>query len=119
MAQASVDVVVQKETSTWVRVSVEGTGGARAVRFTEGQVVRIAATFRDTAGVLVDPTTVVLTVKKPDDTEATPALSNPSDGEYHGTATLDQSGLWRWRYVSTGSVAAEEGHFVVSASDFA
>lgn len=66
-----------------------------------GTTVIATATFRDTAGVLVDPSTVVLTVTEPDATTTTPAPTNPSVGVYQHAQDTDQAGNWWFTWVGT------------------
>ncbi|MGE0722817.1 MAG: hypothetical protein AB7O45_00505 [Alphaproteobacteria bacterium] len=82
-----------------------------------GDVVRLEATFTNTAGTAVDPSTVALTVKPPSGANETPTPSNPSVGTYRYDYTPTLEGLYRYRFVGTGSNAgAEEGHFTVKKS---
>lgn len=81
-----------------------------------GDVARLEATFRDTAGVLTN-TTVTLTVKKPDGTSSTPSTSNPSTGLYRADISIDQPGVWVYRFAGTGAVTSvEEGRLYVRRS---
>lgn len=80
---------------------------------TVGESRLITATFKDTSGTLVDPSTVDLTVRDPDGTETTPAVANPSVGVYTATVTFDEAGIWRWRWEG----ATEEGTVAVECSE--
>jgi hypothetical protein len=75
-----------------------------------GDAVRLFIDFKTLAGAAADPTTVTLTVQAPDGTTTTPAHSNPSTGRYEAVVTLDQAGVWVYRWEGTGVIdAAEEG----------
>lgn len=83
--------------------------------FDIGDQIRLSVAFTDLAGTAADPTTVVCTVRKPDNTTSTPSVTNDSTGAYHSDLTLDLDGSWYFRFAGTGAlVVAEEGTFVVS-----
>lgn len=79
-----------------------------------------------TGGAATDPTTVTLTIVKPDQTVlvygwptagATGTLTRESAGRFYAEVTYDQSGSWTYRLEGTGAVvAAEEGRVRVSRS---
>ena len=70
--------------------------------------------FTDADGALADPTTVVVTVQAPDGTQTTPSTTKEAVGRYSATVEPDQAGVWAYRWVGTGAVAAaEEGQFFV------
>jgi hypothetical protein len=79
-----------------------------------------------TNGDPTDPTTVTLTIKKPDLTllvygwpaaGADGVLTRESAGRFYAELTYDQAGTWRYRLEGTGAaVAAEESFVKVSAS---
>jgi len=76
-------------------------------------------TVRDAAGALTNAT-VTAAFTRPDGTADTTAPANPSTGIYTRVPTLDQSGLWTYRFVATGTVTtAEDGAFVVEANQSA
>jgi hypothetical protein len=67
-------------------------------------------------GVLTDAT-VALVVTRPDNTAASAIVTRTSVGTYQAPMTLDQAGLWRYRFVATGGANdAEDGSFFVEAS---
>lgn len=80
-------------------------------RYSTGQPVRISATVRDLSGSLVNPTTLTLTVSKPDGT--TQSYASPvSDGLglYHQdvpVSDLSQIGHYAYKWTSTGTGAGE------------
>lgn len=75
-----------------------------------GESRLVTATFRDTDGVLVDPTSVTLTVRDPSGDTTNPPIDNPSTGVYTATIDFDESGWWNWRWegeTDEGTVVAE------------
>jgi hypothetical protein len=73
-----------------------------------GDVVRLTATFSNAAGAPTD-TTAVLTVKKPDGTSSTPAVTHGTRGVYSSDVPIDQPGVWSYRFVGTGAVTSAGG----------
>lgn len=79
-----------------------------------GDQVTISVSVYNAAGTLADPTTVTLTVRKPDGTLTTPLVTKNSTGVYHADVFPDINGTWYYRWVGGGSmVVAEEGLFAV------
>jgi len=78
--------------------------------------------FKNTAGALTDPATVTLKVKKPDGTVTTytyasAEITKDAVGRYSYQLTIDQDGVWSYRWIGTGTiVAAEEDAFFVRKS---
>jgi uncharacterized protein YfaS (alpha-2-macroglobulin family) len=68
----------------------------------------------------VDPTTVVVTVRKPDKTTETPTVRHDSLGNYEASVIADQTGRWFYQWATTGGdyVGADERHFSVRPSAF-
>lgn len=72
--------------------------------------------FANKLGAAADPTTVTLTVTKPDGTTTvytaggTPplALTRESIGRYWVDVALDQAGVWTWVLAGTGAVATSQ-----------
>jgi hypothetical protein len=78
-----------------------------------GDSVLLTFTVRDVAGALIDAT-VVLTLTKPDGSTSTPTVTHASLGTYTATITVDQTGLWLYRWTATGAATtAEDGQFYV------
>jgi hypothetical protein len=81
-----------------------------------GQAVRFTVTFADTAGVSTDPTTVTFIIRDPSGTETTytypPAGTIVKDdtGDYHADVTIDEAGLWYYRWTGTGVLVAAAEH---------
>ncbi len=90
--------------------------------FDVGDDVTLYTDFYNAAGTLATPASYDLTVQKPDGTETTynvAALTNPSTGRVEKLITIDQSGLWYFRYRSlTTPKVAREAFFRVRESQF-
>lgn len=84
-----------------------------------GDTVQIDASYTDTGGSPIAPTSVKFVVRDPAGSESTytsgsTSVVNPSSGSYYTRFVIDQSGTWRWRSYSTGNVVtASESAFVV------
>lgn len=85
-----------------------------------GDIATLTAAFTIAAtGTAANPTTTVITVRAPDGTESTPAVSNPSTGSEQAQVSLTLAGEWLWRAVGTGAVqAAGQGAFYVTPNSF-
>jgi hypothetical protein len=92
--------------------------------FQVGQSVTITATFKNTAGVVTDPTTVVWRIQHTDGVIQTFALSDlvkVSTGVYTLTFTITGTAYGPWWSRPTGTagvIAADEQMFVVKRSAF-
>lgn len=92
--------------------------------YDKGDAERLTWITRDSTNALADPTTVALTIRKPDGTSATytyagAQIVRDSLGTWHYDTTWDQSGLWEYRWVGTGALAlSEEGALWVRYSHF-
>lgn len=82
--------------------------------FDVGDTVRLTATFRDPDGNLMDPASVTLQIRKPSGEVVSVPVVRDSTGVYHGDVTVDESGLWTYRWYAPGG--AEEGAFFVRFS---
>jgi hypothetical protein len=69
--------------------------------------VRLGCTFK-VGTTLTNPTTVTLSVTKPDGTSSAPSPSNDSTGVYHYDFAVDQVGEWIQVWTGTGACAAVE-----------
>lgn len=85
-------------------------------KYHEGDVVTIQGTFTDSNGNLTDPSTVKVTVVKPDATSTTYTyvtdveLTKASTGVYRlNNDTTNNRGLWIYTWFSTGSGQADSG----------
>lgn len=83
-----------------------------------GQTVILQATFKDTDGGNVDPSSVDLTIEDPDGNITTPTPSNPEVGVYEHQLDLDTDGDWDYRFEGTTSegTAVCEGRVCAIAS---
>jgi hypothetical protein len=83
-------------------------------RYLIGNIIRISSTFTNLTGIPTNPTSVVLTIKKPDLTETTQTPTNDSAGNYHADITPDQVGMYYYYFAGTGAiVAATQGQFSI------
>lgn len=90
-----------------------------------GQQIKIDAAFTNLAGAAADPTDIVAEVRTPSGeidvyTYGTDAdLTKLSTGSYRLLYTVDDDGLYHWRFAGTGAViAAIEGQFRGYVSHF-
>ena len=82
-----------------------------------GTEITMTGTFKNSAGVLTDPTTVVVTVRSPAGTTTTPSVGHPSTGVYTAVATLDLAGEWIYRFDGTGTITvSRDGAVTCTAS---
>lgn len=65
-----------------------------------------ATTVKDSTGALANATAVVLTITLPDLTTVTPAVSNPTTGNYTATYPTTQAGRHLVNWVATGTNAS-------------
>lgn len=73
--------------------------------------------YSDAAKTIPINATVTLTVKAPDGTTSTPAVSHDGTGQYSATVEMTAAGPWQYRWVATGTVkAADEGLISVRRS---
>ena len=89
-------------------------------RYALGQPVRIEATFRNSAGQLVDPEAVIFATKDPAGDVTTlsgEGVTKDSVGAYHVDVVPDAAGEWHYRALGSGTNggAAEGSFLVVSA----
>lgn len=88
--------------------------------------VRIAANFQDEDRTDIDPTTVTVKFRSPSGTVTSyvygtdAALVKASTGDYYIDFTPDESGRWRYRWITTGTnkAIAFERSFLVEYSEF-
>lgn len=79
----------------------------------------LTATFRDRDTELKDPTTVVCRVLPPSGTEQNPSPAQVSTGVYEAVITIDEPGVWHYRFEGTGAVEAAGDHkFKVRETQF-
>lgn len=88
--------------------------------------VRFTASFTDSSGAAVNPTTVKFRAFSPSGVDTTltygddPEVLNPLTGSFTADFTPDQAGHWyyRWESTGTGTTTAREGRFNVQYSPF-
>lgn len=86
--------------------------------FDHGETVEFEATYK-VGGVLTDPLTVALFLKRPSDGTVLTAtgISHPGAGVYRFEYTFPEDGQWFFRWESTGpAAAAKEGSVLVRKS---
>jgi hypothetical protein len=83
-----------------------------------GNIVRLTAAFKNSAGVATNPTTVVLQIRKPDGTnESNITPTNTAVGAYQHDYTPGGGGKYYYKFVGTGGVtAADEDFFIIRGS---
>lgn len=82
-----------------------------------GDIAVITVSFTDANGAPADPTTVILTIRNPDNTISTPAVGHAATGLYTYSLTITQSGVYLYQWAGTGAiVAVVEGSVVVNPS---
>lgn len=91
--------------------------------YDKGDSVRLTATFT-VDSVPTDPTTVTLKVKNPAGVTTTytyglAELTKSSTGVYYREVTVDDDGMYYYRFEGTGTcIAASEGQLKVRSSEF-
>ena len=85
-----------------------------------GDLVRVSGEFRNSTNDLADPTAVNLSFRTPAGVTTTYIYSTDAElvkdttGKYHVDIDANESGVWYYRFFSTGTgQAAEERQFVV------
>lgn len=83
-----------------------------------GQSVELTNTFKDGATMApTDPSGATLRVKKPSHGEGeydsyTAELTHTSTGIYSMYLVIDEAGVWRFKWIGTGSVAAVKNSYL-------
>lgn len=82
--------------------------------------VRAATVFKNTSGTAVDPANVFFKFKTPGRVETIyqygvdVELVKDSTGNYHVDIDANETGIWKWKFYSTGSgQAADAGRFTI------
>jgi hypothetical protein len=87
--------------------------------------LRLTATFRDSSGDLVDPTTVTFETYSPCGNLTTYVYNTDSEvtrsaaGRYAAEIEPDEVGRWRFRWKTTTPGHTDEGDFLIQDSPFA
>lgn len=116
-----------EETATCEVATMQG--ALMQKQFDQGQSVRVKMTFRNNAGALADPTTVVLQIERDadaafssydyDDTSDSSSdydgIVKDGTGLYHiDLDSSPMSGVWRYRAIGTGAIpAVKQGQFYI------
>ncbi len=87
-----------------------------ANEYDKGSSTRISNEFK-VAGVLTDPTTITLKIKKPDGTSSTYTyaageITREAAGKYYKDFTLNQVGFWLYRWEGTGTCEAVDENYL-------
>lgn len=87
--------------------------------YTRGQQAKLTADYKDVNGVLTDPTTPTVKVRKPDGSVVADSPVRDTTGQYHYVVTLDTDGVWAYRFESSGNLTtASEATLIVKRSAF-
>lgn len=93
--------------------------------YDQKDLIRCSATFTDSGGTAVDPTTVIFKFKTPAAAITTYTYGVDSElvkddtGLYHVDVDANASGTWYYRFESTGTgQAADEAQFEIYESEF-
>lgn len=88
--------------------------------FPYGDLIRLKGTFTDVDGTLFDPEFVLCEILKPDGTKIVANFGSDANlvtdgvGLYHYDISADMTGLWVYRFESTGTgQTAQRGEFRV------
>lgn len=82
-----------------------------------GDLVTLSATFKNNAGTLTDPTTVIFRIKDPSGTVTSPSPIKDSTGLYHYDLSITLAGTYWYHFEGTGLCQdAEEAYFTVRKS---
>ena len=91
----------------------------------KGNLIRLSATFSNSAGTSIDPTAVFVDVTNPAGTKTTYTYGVDEEvikddvGDYHIDISATSGGEWLYRWYSTGTgQAAEEYAFYITDSQF-
>jgi hypothetical protein len=97
-------------------------------KYDVGDLVQSTAVFANSNGAVTDPTTVIFKHKDPTGniasftyagTGTNTALTKLATGTYSLSWSLDEEGLWHYRWEGSGTIqAAEEGMLTVKDSAF-
>lgn len=69
-------------------------------------LVRLSVSFKDTNGVLIDPTTVTVSILDPTEASVAATVVKDSVGTYHADVTPALFGVWDYTFAGTGAVVA-------------
>jgi len=69
-----------------------------------GDLIRVTASFTDSAGALADPTAVAILARSPSGTELPLSVTNQSTGIYYAEHSIDEEDTWWFRAKGTGDI---------------
>jgi hypothetical protein len=87
-------------------------------KFDIGDAVQFKTTIRDLTGALADPTGLVCKIVDPSSNQekltygVDADLKKEATGIYYVDRTIDESGLWRYRFEASGAVQTHEENFI-------
>lgn len=85
-----------------------------------GEITSLRAGFYNSAGAYADPTSIVLTITKPNGatvTKTTPDLTHDGTGLYHYDQVVDVAGVWEYNYNGQGTVDATQSSLFLAGID--
>jgi hypothetical protein len=94
--------------------------------YDKGNLVRVSVTFKTPTGTPVDPSVVVCQVEDPLGTTTTNtyttiggSIAKTGTGAYYYDVDGDMTGIWKYRWYSTGTgQSADESLFEINESEF-
>lgn len=90
--------------------------------YLRGKTVLLSADVKNETGQLLDPTTLTLTIKRPDGTTASyawpGAIFRAGLGQFQVAFLTALAGRHYCRWVSTGPDSADEREFIVAQGEF-
>ena len=93
--------------------------------YDKGDLVVCSGSFKNSAGTLIDPTTVAFHYKLENGTSASYLYGTDAElvkdavGIYHANLSAGSPGTWYFRFVSTGTgQAAEESSYYIKPGEF-
>lgn len=86
--------------------------------YTIGQQVRMEMILRDFGDALTSGT-VTCEVRDPSGNIAAATVTNADTGVYHAFVTIDEAGVWQYRFESVGAtISAGEGSWTAATTVF-
>lgn len=88
--------------------------------FLQGQTIRVKLSVK-VAGALVDPSSVVLKLLRPDGVTVSPSVAHDGTGLYSAVVLLDVAGRWvrAWTTTGNGADGYRESWWTVNAREVA
>ena len=90
--------------------------------YAKGDLLRVTGTFTNAAGTAVDPTAVILKHRNPAGTTTTltyalSQLTKSATGIYYADVDITASGVWYFKFSSTGTGQAASIDMIVTIND--